>query len=326
MNARGRIALAVRGLTVGLAREPGARALVDDLSFEVAEGEMLAFVGESGSGKSLTAAAIFGLLPFGVRRLAGSVRLHDTELTALSERALRARRGRDMGLVFQNPLTALNPSHSIQAQIAETYHVHKGGTRRAAKERTRALLAEVGLANTANGPETYPHQLSGGMRQRAMIATALACDPTLLIADEPTTALDVVVQAQILDLLARLRKERGLAVVLITHDLALAASCADRILVLYAGRAVEEGCAARFFKTPYHPYSRALRDALPPLHGQGARLAEISGLPPGPGALPRGCRFAPRCPNVQNDCRETEPAMRRTEPRFACLHPCLGAP
>ncbi|MHB1512714.1 MAG: ABC transporter ATP-binding protein [Acidiferrobacter sp.] len=318
-----RIALAVRGLTVGLARETRARPLVDELSFEVAEGEMLAFVGESGSGKSLTAAAIFGLLPFGVRRCAGSVHLRDTELTALSERALRARRGRDMGLVFQNPLTALNPSRSVQAQIAETYRTHKGGTRRAAWARARSLLAEVGLATAANGPETYPHQLSGGMRQRVMIAMALACDPILLIADEPTTALDVVVQAQILDLLTRLRQERGLAVLFITHDLALAAARADRILVLYAGRAVEEGDAARFFRAPCHPYSHALRNAIPPLHGQDGRLAEIPGLPPGAGALPQGCRFAPRCPSAQDDCHQTEPAMRRNEPRFACLHPHL---
>ncbi len=321
MSAPRRIVLAVRGLTVGLART--ARALVDGLSFEVAEGEMLAFVGESGSGKSLTAAAIFGLLPFGVRRLAGSVQLRDTELTGLSERALRARRGRDMGLVFQNPLTALNPSRGIQAQIAETYRVHKGGTRRAAQERARSLLAEVGLATVADGPETYPHQLSGGMRQRAMIAMALACDPALLIADEPTTALDVVVQAQILHLLTRLRRERGLAVLFITHDLALAASHADRILVLYAGRAVEEGDAARFFKAPHHPYSRALRNAIPALYRQDSRLTEIAGLPPGPDALPSGCHFAPRCANAQDDCRQTKPAMRPTEPRFACLHPDL---
>ncbi len=326
MSAQGRIVLDVRGLTIGLAHAGRARPLVDDLSFEVAEGEMLAFVGESGSGKSLTAAAIFGLLPFGVRRLAGSIHLHDTVLTALPEPALRARRGRDMGLVFQNPLTALNPSRGIRAQIAETYRVHRGGTRRAAQKRLRALLTEVGLAHAADGPETYPHQLSGGMRQRAMIAMALVCDPTLLIADEPTTALDVVVQAQILDLLARLRRERGLAVVFITHDLALAASRADRILVLYAGRGIEEGRAADFFEAPRHPYSRALRDAVPPLHGHGGRLAEIPGLPPGPGALPAGCRFAPRCPNARDDCRQNEPAMRRTEPRFACFHPCPEAP
>ncbi len=325
MNTR-RIALAVCGLTVGHARKARARALVDDLSFEVAEGEMLAFVGESGSGKSLTAAAIFGLLPFGLRRLAGSVHLRDTELTALSERALRVRRGRDMGLVFQNPLTALNPSRSVQAQIAETYQVHKGGTRGAAWARARSLLAEVGLASAANGPETYPHQLSGGMRQRVMIAIALACDPILLIADEPTTALDVVVQAQILDLLTRLRQERGLAVLFITHDLALAAARADRVLVLYAGRAVEEGDAARFFRAPCHPYSRALRDAIPAIHGLGGRLTEIPGLPPGPGALPPGCRFAPRCPSAQDDCHQTEPTMRRTAPRCACLHPSLETP
>ena len=326
MKADTAAVLAVTGLTIGLADSRHAPALVDDLSFGVAEGEMLAFVGESGSGKSLTASAIFGLLPFGTRRLAGSIRLKDTELTGLPERALRAWRGRDMGLVFQNPLTALSPSVGVQAQIAETYRVHKGGTRRAARERAQGLLKEVGLPVRADGIDTYPHQLSGGMRQRAMIALALACDPALLIADEPTTALDVLIQAQILDLLARLQKERGLAVVLITHDLTLAARYADRILVLYAGRAVEEGRADRFFRGPRHPYSRALRDAIPKIPATGERLAEIPGLPPGPDALAAGCSFAPRCPNARDDCRQSEPPMRLSGTRFACLHPCPETP
>lgn len=319
-------ALSVSGLTLGLARDRSARALVEDLSFDVAPGEMLAFVGESGSGKSLTAAAIFGLLPLGIRRQAGAICVNGTELTALSDRRLRAWRGRDMGLIFQNPLTALSPSVGIQAQIAETYRVHKGGTRDAARLRARALLTEVGLQAVAAPPDRYPHQLSGGMRQRVMIALALACDPALIIADEPTTALDVLIQAQILDLIARLQKERGLAVVFITHDLRLAARYADRILVLYAGRAVEEGDAGTFFTAPRHPYSRALRDAVPTIPATGRRLAEIPGQPPGPRDLFEGCRFAPRCPNVRDDCRRAEPAMTFDGTRFACLHPCVGTP
>ncbi|MDA8190824.1 ABC transporter ATP-binding protein [Acidiferrobacter thiooxydans] len=318
--------LAVSGLTLGVTRDRRARALVDDLSFEVARGEMLAFVGESGSGKSLTAAAIFGLLPSGIQRLAGSIRVNGTELTTLSDRRLRAWRGRDMGLIFQNPLTALSPSVGVQAQIAETYRVHKGGTRDAARARARALLAEVGLQALAAGPDHYPHQLSGGMRQRVMIALALVCDPALIIADEPTTALDVLIQAQILDLLARLQRERGLAVVFITHDLRLAARYADRILVLYAGCAVEEGDAAQFFTAPRHPYSRALRDAIPTIPSTGGRLAEIPGQPPGPEPLPTGCRFAPRCANVREDCRHTEPVMTHDGTRFACLHPYARTP
>lgn len=318
--------LAVSGLTLGVTRDRRARALVDDLSFEVARGEMLAFVGESGSGKSLTGAAIFGLLPSGIQRLAGSIRVNGTELTTLSDRRLRAWRGRDMGLIFQNPLTALSPSVGVQAQIAETYRVHKGGTRDAARARARALLAEVGLQALAAGPDHYPHQLSGGMRQRVMIALALVCDPALIIADEPTTALDVLIQAQILDLLARLQRERGLAVVFITHDLRLAARYADRILVLYAGCAVEEGDAAQFFTAPRHPYSRALRDAIPTIPSTGGRLAEIPGQPPGPEPLPTGCRFAPRCANVREDCRHTEPVMTHDGTRFACLHPYARTP
>ena len=316
------LTLAVSGLTLGLTRDRRARPLVEDLSFGVARGEMLAFVGESGSGKSLTAAAIFGLLPTGVQRIAGSIRVNGSELTTLSERRLRAWRGRDMGLIFQNPLTALSPSVGVQAQIAETYRVHKGGTRDAARARARALLAEVGLKALATRGDSYPHQLSGGMRQRVMIALAAACDPALIVADEPTTALDVLIQAQILDLLARLQRERGLAVVFITHDLRLAARYADRILVLYAGRAVEEGDAAQFFTAPRHPYSRALRDAIPTIPATGGRLTEIPGQPPEPRALPAGCRFAPRCPNVGDDCRRTEPAMTFDGTRFACLHPC----
>ena len=244
MNTR-RIALAVCGLTVGHARKARARALVDDLSFEVAEGEMLAFVGESGSGKSLTAAAIFGLLPFGLRRLAGSVHLRDTELTALSERALRVRRGRDMGLVFQNPLTALNPSRSVQAQIAETYQVHKGGTRGAAWARARSLLAEVGLASVANGPETYPHQLSGGMRQRVGFARALVVHPNILLMDEPFSALDVLtaetLRTDFLELWSQGELPIG-SVLLVTHNIEEAVQMCDRLLIFstHPGRVVSE--------------------------------------------------------------------------------------
>ncbi|WP_298136951.1 ABC transporter ATP-binding protein [Acidiferrobacter sp.] len=322
----GEAALAVSGLTLGLASGHARQPLVEDLSFRIGRGEMLAFVGESGSGKSLTAAAIFGLLPPGIRRMAGAIRVGGTELTALPERALRARRGRDMGLVFQNPLTALSPSLGVQAQIVETYRVHKGGTREAARGRARALLTEVGLSALAAGPDRYPHQLSGGMRQRVMIALALACDPGLLIADEPTTALDTLIQVQIMDLLTRLQRERGLAVLFITHDLRLAARYADRILVLYAGRAVEEGDAASFFIAPRHPYSRALRDAIPPVPADGRRLAEIPGQPPGPQTRIEGCRFAPRCPDVRDDCRRVVPTMGPLGVRVACLHPGAPAP
>ncbi len=322
MNANPDTILAVAGLT--LARGPRHRPeiLVDDLSLTIQAGEMLALVGESGSGKSLSAAAVFGLLPAGVRRIAGSIRLQGQELTGRSERALRAIRGRAMGLVFQNPLTALNPSLSVQAQIAEVYRVHRQGSRTAARARASALLAEVGLQDLSGPRDHYPHQLSGGMRQRAMIAMALACDPPLLVADEPTTALDVLVQAQILALLARLQRERGLAILFITHDLRLAARTADRLLVLYAGAIMEEGAVADVFEAPRHPYTKALKAAIPPLPATSQRLFEIPGLPPPPGPPPSGCRFAPRCGHVRPDCRDAVPPLRGAPARFACFHPC----
>jgi len=313
--------LSVSHLRLALSESDVTGNLVEDLSFEIGRGEMLAFVGESGSGKSLTAAALLGLLPPGIKQTSGSIRLGSQELTMLSERQWRRIRGRDIGFVFQNPLTALNPSASIRAQIEEVLRVHAGGARRHREDRAAQLLREVGLADLA-GPQTYyPHQLSGGMRQRALIAIALACNPRLLIADEPTTALDVLVQAQILDLLARLQRERGLAILFITHDLTQAARYAQRVLVLYAGRFMEEGNAAAFFKEPRHPYSRALRDAIPAFGQETNRLFEIPGSAPEAGHYPPCCRFAPRCTRRTKQCEQSSPPLSAGATCCACFHP-----
>lgn len=317
--------LQVRDLTVTFGRGRKAFHVIESLSFEVAAGETLGLVGESGSGKSMTAAAIMGLIPWGGRVSSGSVRLGKTELTQLPNAALRAVRGREIGMIFQNPLSSLNPSLTIAQQIAEPYRLYCGATRSEAFDHALYLLQEVGVPDARKRLDDYPHQFSGGMRQRVMIAMALACKPRLLIADEPTTALDVINQAQILRLIQKLQKEQGMAVIFITHDLSLVAEYAQKVMVLYAGKTVEQGSAEAFFQAPKHPYSQALLHAIPRLVTLGDRLTDIDGLPPRPQEFPVGCRFAERCPAMTPECQTAYPSRSGDKHFYYCIHPVGGA-
>lgn len=287
----------------------GQARAVDGISFQVHAGETVGLVGESGCGKSVTALSILRLIPeppgqFGE---GSSIRFRGRELLTLSAAEMRLVRGNDIAMVFQEPTTSLNPVYTIGEQVAETVRVHRGATRSEAWDRALETLTMVGIPNPAERAHAYPHQLSGGQRQRVMIAIALACDPELLIADEPTTALDVTVQAQILELLQELRHRLGMAMLLITHDLAVVADVCDRVAVMYAGRLVEEGPARRVFQDPRHPYTQGLLHALPRIEEAVPRLAAIPGQVPAATAWPPGCRFHPRCGHAWDLCREEEP-------------------
>jgi len=288
--------LEVRDLRVGFPTGRGAIHPVDGVSFTLDRGRTLAVVGESGSGKSLTALALLRLVPSpGVIEPGSMVRLGDQVLTELDERAMRAVRGGRIGMVFQDPMTSLNPVFTAGDQIAEAVRAHRKVTAREARDRALALLEEVGMPAPERRLDEYPHQLSGGMRQRVMIAIALAAEPELLIADEPTTALDVTVQAQILELLDALRAKRGMAVLLITHDLGVVAGRADHVAVMYAGQIVESAPTTQLFAAPAHPYTQGLFASIPTLDGERGRLTPIPGVVPPPDQWPTGCRFAPRC-------------------------------
>ena len=278
----------------------GRRAVpVDGVSFTLARGETLALVGESGCGKSLTSLALLRLIPPPGRIEPGSrISFDGTDLLSLEESALRDIRGRRIGMVFQDPMTSLNPVFTIGNQVAEGIRAHFPVSKKDANDKAIALLKEVGISDAASRSRDYPHQMSGGMRQRVMIAMALACEPELLIADEPTTALDVTVQAQILEILDELRKARGMAVLLITHDLGIVAGRADRVAVMYAGQIVEQADTARLFARPSHPYTQGLLASVPRLTGPRTRLTPIGGSVPTPDAWPEGCRFRPRCPKA----------------------------
>ncbi|MFN3883878.1 MAG: dipeptide ABC transporter ATP-binding protein [Rhodocyclaceae bacterium] len=295
--------LTVRDLTVAI----GAARPVERVSFEIAAGETFALVGESGCGKSLTALALMRLLPEAARIAAGSVHLGGTDLFALPEFRMREVRGGRIGMIFQEPSTSLNPVMTIGSQIGEALRLHGGS---AQTQRVVELLAAVGIPDPARRAGEYPFQMSGGMKQRAMIAMALAGEPELLIADEPTTALDVTIQAQVLDLLAKLSAERGMAMLLITHDLGVVARMADRVAVMYAGELVEIAPRAAFFAAPAHPYAQRLFAALPENAARRARLATIPGNVPLPGERLVGCRFAPRCAAVMPVCRQVAPPWR----------------
>ncbi|MDO9711594.1 dipeptide/oligopeptide/nickel ABC transporter permease/ATP-binding protein [Paracraurococcus lichenis] len=291
--------LAVQGLTIGIDTPHGAIRPVEDVSFSVRAGETLAIVGESGSGKSLTATAIMGLLPPAARPVAGAAWFQGRDLLRLEEAERRRLRGGPVAMVFQDPMSSLNPVHRIGEQVAEAIRAHRRVSAKEAASRAVALLRRVGIADPERRARAWPHELSGGMRQRVMIAMAVANDPALLIADEPTTALDVTVQAQILDLLAGLQRETGMALVFITHNLGVVAEIADRVAVMYAGQVVEQGAVAEVFAAPRHPYTRALLAAVP--EGEGI-AAGIPGTVPPPQDWPRGCRFAPRCPRAAPAC------------------------
>ena len=298
--------LSVQRLTTGFDVNGRFVPAVIDVSFELGRGETLCLVGESGSGKSLTALSIMRLVQPPGRIAAGGILFRGRDLLAASEREMQRVRGAEIGLVFQEPMTALNPVFTIGSQIEETLRVHGRATRRTARARAIELLDAVSVPEPGRRVDEYPHQLSGGLRQRALIAMALACDPALLIADEPTTALDVTIQAQILDLLRDLRTRLGLAVLLITHDLGVVARMADRVAVMYAGRIVEEAPVRALFDDPRHPYTQGLMASMPGA-APGARLAAIPGTVPPLGALPPGCSFAPRCPRRFEPCPTAHP-------------------
>ncbi len=302
--------LEVRALKLILERKDNSVVLVDDLNFTLGAGKTLCLVGESGCGKSLTALAIMGLLPPVIKRLSGQIIFAGQDLTSLSSEALRRLRGAKMAMIFQEPMTALNPVFTIGEQIAEVIETHEGRRRSEALARALELLKAVGVPAAEERLHAYPHELSGGLRQRAMIAMALACSPKLLIADEPTTALDVTVQAQILDLLRRLREEKGLSLLLITHNLGVVAEMADEVAVMYAGHLVEVAKTRDLFEGPLHPYTMGLMASLP---GPKERLSPIAGQVPPPGAWPEGCRFRGRCRYEEELCLAL-PELREISP------------
>jgi oligopeptide/dipeptide ABC transporter ATP-binding protein len=300
--------LEIRDLEITFPGGAGEVSVVHGASLQVGRGEIVGLVGESGSGKSLTALAILGLVPPPGRIRAGSIRFDGRELVGLSERELRPLRGGRIGLIFQEPSAALNPVLTIGTQIVEAIRAHRDVARRAARERARELLALLAVPDPARRLDEYPHQLSGGQRQRALAAIALATEPELLIADEPTTALDVTVQAQVLERMARLRRELGLAILLITLDLAVVAETCDRGIVMYAGRPVEAAPVAALFDSPAHPYTRGLLASLPRLGSPAprGRLPSVPGQVPSPADLPGGCPFHPRCAERLAACSERD--------------------
>jgi oligopeptide/dipeptide ABC transporter ATP-binding protein len=310
--------LQVEGLTVEFATAAGSFRATDDVSFSLGSGEVLGLVGESGSGKTVTCRALMRLLPSRQARVvAGSARIDGVDLMSLDEGAMMQVRGATIGMIFQNPMTHLDPVMTIGDQIAEPLRVHQGLSRASALERAADLLRQVGIPDPQRRIRSYPHEFSGGMRQRAMIAAALACGPKVLIADEPTTALDVTVQAQILRLIDQLNRDRDLAVILITHDLGVVAEIADRVVVMYAGQIVENATLDEIFYDPQHPYTWGLLGSLTRLdQRRTGRLSQIKGQPPSLLDPPSGCRFAPRCPHVFDKCGELPPL----EPRAGGTH------
>jgi len=301
--------LDVRDLRTHFTTDDGEFPAVDGVSFSVDAGRTLAIVGESGCGKSVTALSILRLVPTPPGRHMGAVRLRGTDLMQLSEREMRQIRGNRISMIFQEPMTSLNPVLTVGRQIAETVQLHQKASRADALKRAVEMLRVVQIPEPERRVNEYPHQLSGGMRQRVMIALALACNPEVLIADEPTTALDVTIQAQILDLIKRLQKELGMGVVMITHDLGVVAESCDRVVVMYAGKKVEEADVVDLFDRPLHPYTRALMASMPAMNTASTRLTEIPGLVPAAHELRRGCAFAARCSHARARCRAEAPQL-----------------
>jgi peptide/nickel transport system ATP-binding protein len=318
--------LEVRDLRAEFRSDDRIVRAVDGVSFDVRRGEVVGIVGESGCGKSATCLSILRLLPSNGRIVSGTLSLGGTELGALSERAMRKVRGRRVAMIFQDPMTSLNPYLRIGEQLAEAGVIHLGLTEAAAEARALALMKRVRIPDAERRLRSHPHELSGGMRQRVMIAMALLCDPELLIADEPTTALDVTIQAQILELLLELRRERGLGIILVTHDLGVVAGACDRVIVMYAGRIVESAPARELFRAPLHPYTQALLRSLPRVdEREGAVLESIPGMPPRLDGTPfEECTFAPRCLYVHDACRNGEPALVEASP--SRLRRCVLSP
>jgi oligopeptide/dipeptide ABC transporter ATP-binding protein len=305
----GEILLDVRNLTVEFELDGARLRAVDDVSFTVRRGEIVGLVGESGAGKSLTSEAILGLIACPPGRVTGEVRFRGQDLLRLDERALSRIRGKEIAMIFQNPAGSLNPVFRVGDQLQEAMALHLPGGRRTLRARATEILTRVGIPSAATRAREYPHQFSGGMAQRVMIGMGMSCSPRLLIADEPTTALDVTIQAQVLALIRRLARESGAAVLLVSHDLGIISQMCDRVIVMYAGRVVEEAAIATVFHAPAHPYTRALLDCVPGTEGRTS-LGTIGGVMPGLRALPPGCRFHPRCPVAEPRCAAESPALR----------------
>jgi peptide/nickel transport system ATP-binding protein len=317
--------LEVENLQTHFRTPDGVNRAVDGVSFHVEEGETLAVVGESGCGKSVTANSILRLIPEPPGKIAGSIRFRGVDLLQLSDKEMRRVRGNDISMIFQEPMTSLNPVLTIGRQLGETLRLHQRVSRREADNRSMEMLQLVGIPEVRRRLDEYPHQLSGGMRQRVMIAIALSCRPKLLIADEPTTALDVTIQAQILDLMKDLKSKVGAAIILITHDLGIVAEVAERVMVMYAGRKVEEAPVAQLYRTPRHPYTQGLFGAVPKLgsslSGEHTKLAEIPGVVPSLKQRIPGCVFAGRCALATDLCRQSAPAIEMKAPgHFAACH------
>lgn len=314
--------LEIENLSVSFATGRGRLRAVDDVSFTVGEGEVLGIVGESGSGKSVAMLALMGLVAFPGEVEARRLQFAGRDLLSMPARERRRIAGKDVAMIFQEPMTSLNPCFTVGYQIMETLAVHEGGTRQSRRARAIELLDQVGIQAAASRLDSYPHQLSGGMNQRVMIAMAIACNPRLLIADEPTTALDVTIQAQILDLLVGLQRQRGMALVLITHDMGVVAETAQRVMVMYAGQVVEQQEADALFTSPRHPYTAALLDALPERSQGESRLPTIPGVVPGLEDRPAGCLFNPRCRFADDRCRAAVPDLVAVESaRVRCHYP-----
>jgi peptide/nickel transport system ATP-binding protein/oligopeptide transport system ATP-binding protein len=317
--------LEVRDLTTAFATARGEIKAVENVSFDLAQGEVLGIVGESGSGKSVTALTIMGLLPQPPARIAGGqIMFEGRELTKLSDSRMQRLRGPGIAMVFQEPMTSLNPVFTIGDQLMETLRAHERLSKKALFARSVEMLEKVGIPSAATRMKDYPHQLSGGQRQRVMLAIALICHPRLLIADEPTTALDVTIQAQILDLLMDLRDEFGMATIIITHNMGVVAETADRVLVMYAGRIVEQAPVGRLFDQPLHPYTRGLLNCVPSLSQDEPRLRAIPGTLPEPARRPPGCAFAPRCDLALPQCRAGLPILAEAEAGHAAA--CIRIP
>jgi oligopeptide/dipeptide ABC transporter ATP-binding protein len=319
------VVLEVRGLTVEFASDAGPLRAVDSVSFAIRHGEIVGLVGESGAGKSLTAEAILGLIRCPPGRVTGEVLLRGRNLLDLDEGALAEIRGKDIAMVFQNPAASLNPVFRVGAQVLEAMALHLAEPRAALRRRVIDILGRVGISSAATRARDYPHQFSGGMAQRVMIGMGMSCVPSLLIADEPTTALDVTIQAQVLALIRRLAREMGAAVLLVSHDLGVISQMCDRVLVMYAGRLVEEAPIGRIFAAPAHPYTQALVACLPRLE-RGDRLEAIGGGMPGLTAIPAGCRFHPRCAVAEPRCSTDEPGPRPVGPHHVAACHLVGTP
>ena len=312
--------LDVQDLKTSFFTEDGEVRAVDGVSFSLRRGETLGLVGESGCGKSVTALSIMRLLGRAGRIVDGRVLYHGEDLASEKESDMRRLRGKSISMIFQEPMTSLNPVFPIGDQIAEALRIHEGLDARSAKSRSVELIKMVGISSPERRARQFPFELSGGMRQRIMIAMAIACNPEILIADEPTTALDVTIQAQILDLLKDIQRRLGLTILLITHDLGVVAQTCDRVAVMYAGKVVEEADVETLFETPRHPYTVGLLDSLPLHHEVGEELRQIPGTVPSPNNMPKGCRFAPRCPHARDLCRGEEPTLDPVEGKTAAAN------